>query len=145
MTIYTLGFTGKTAEQFFGLIRRHKIKRLFDIRLHNSSQLAGFTKKENLSWLLGELCHCEYIHDLNLAPDWELFDDIKKNRITWREYERRYLALIGSRKIEQTLEESSFARPTVLLCSEPTAENCHRRLLIEYLQRHWSDVTAVHL
>jgi uncharacterized protein (DUF488 family) len=145
MDVYSIGFTQKSAEQFFGALRQAGIRRLIDVRLHNVSQLAGFSKRDDLAYFLRELCGVEYIHEPLLAPTAELLDGYKKQKGSWDEYERLFLALLAERKVEERLDRSLFAGPAVLLCSEPTAENCHRRLVLEYLHGKWGDLRAVHL
>jgi len=143
--VYSIGFTKKTAEQFFGLLKSAGIRRLLDVRLNNDSQLAGFTKRDDLRYFLRELCGAEYVHEPLLAPTKEMLDDYKKRKGGWEEYERRFLVLMAERRIEERLDESILAIPTVLLCSEPTPEHCHRRLVLEYLQRTWTHLTIRHL
>jgi uncharacterized protein (DUF488 family) len=146
MEVFTIGFTKKTAADFFGRLRQAGIKRLIDVRLNNGSQLAAFTKRDDLEFFLRELCGAEYIHERLLAPTQEMLDAYKKAKGSWAEYERRFLDLLASRKIEERIDRSLFAIPTVLLCSEPTPEHCHRRLVLQYLQGHWGDdLRAVHL
>lgn len=145
MDIYTIGFAGKTAPDFFGALRRAAIRRLLDIRLNNSSQLAGYTKRTDLPYFLREICGADYQHEPLLAPTQELLDGYKKQKGSWAEYERRFLALMAERRIEDRLDRGLFDVPTVLLCSETTAERCHRRLVCEHLTRAWGDVTAIHL
>jgi len=145
MEIYTIGFGQKTAEQFFGLLKRDGICRLIDVRLNNISQLAGFTKKDDLRYFLRQLCDADYVHEKLLAPTQELLDSYKKEKGAWEDYERTFLQLMADRKIEDAIPKSLFDKPSVLLCSEPTAENCHRRLVVEYLTQHWPDVRARHL
>lgn len=74
-----------------------------------------------------------------------MLDAYKKKKGTWAEYATQFLALIAKRNIARRLQRDSFAEPTVLLCSEPTAEKCHRRLALEYLAKKWGDVTITHL
>lgn len=145
MEIYTIGFTKKSAAQFFGLLKQHRIGRLVDVRLNNVSQLAGFSKRDDLAYFLRELVGAEYVHEPLLAPTQELLDDFKKRRGSWDDYERRFLALMQERQIEERLDRSQFATPTALLCSEATPERCHRRLVVEYLDAPWGGVRAVHL
>ena len=145
MEIYTIGFGKKTAGQFFNLLREAAIRRLLDVRLNNTSQLAGFTKRDDLAFFLHELCGADYLHEPLLAPTREILDDYKKRKGSWQDYERRFMSLMAERNVEGVLDKKLFQTPTVLLCSEPTAENCHRRLVVEYLQAHWGDVTGVHL
>lgn len=134
MTIFTIGFTKKTAKQFFELLNKNNVEILLDIRLNNKSQLAGFTKGDDLQYFLSELCHCEYRHCLEFAPTKEILDAYKKKQIAWNEYESQYAALMNKRA--KYLEFSNrFANYTniCLLCSEPTPEQCHRRLLAEMI------------
>lgn len=145
MAVYTIGFTKKSAAEFFGALRRAGVKRLLDVRLSNSSQLAGFTKKEDLAYFLQEIIGAEYKHEPLLAPTRELLDRYKKQRGSWHDYEIAFLELMNQRGIESRLSRSLFDGPAVLLCSEATAEHCHRRLVLEYLQDRWGDLEIVHL
>jgi uncharacterized protein (DUF488 family) len=145
MDIYTIGFTHKSAQQFFASLRQAGIRRLVDVRLKNVSQLAGFTKKDDLAFFLKEICRAEYRHEPLLAPTEELLDDVKKGKESWLEYERKFLALLAERRIEEHIHRHLFEVPTVLLCSEATPERCHRRLIVEYLAGTWGDVKPVHL
>ncbi len=145
MEICTIGVTKRTAADFFGALRRAGVKRVLDVRLKNSSQLAGFSKRDDLPFFLAELCDADYVHEPLLAPTPELLSDYRKRRIDWPAYERRFLELIGTRQIEQAINRELFAVPTALLCTEPTADRCHRRLVLEYLQAAWGRVRPVHL
>lgn len=145
MEIYTVGFTQKTAEQFFTLLKNAKIKRLIDVRLNNVSQLAGFSKRDDLQYFLREICGCEYLHEPMLAPTQKMLDDYKKGKGAWATYENEFLALMEERKIEEKIDRRLFDEPTALLCSEPAAELCHRRLVIEYLDKNWGNISARHL
>jgi uncharacterized protein (DUF488 family) len=143
--IYTIGFTQKTAAQFFGVLRQRGIRRLIDVRLNNSSQLAAFTKRDDLEYFLRELCGAEYLHEPSLAPTKEILDAYKGKEISWEEYERRFRELLCQRAVETMLNRRMFDVPAVLLCSEPTAQRCHRRLVAEYLAEKWGGATIVHL
>ena len=145
MEVYTIGFTQKSAAQFFDTLKRAGIKRLLDVRLNNVSQLAGFSKRDDLAYFLQEICGADYVHEPLLAPTQELLDAYKKQKGDWAEYERRFLALMAERRIETTFDRRLLAGPTVLLCSEPAAEHCHRRLVLEYLRRFAPEIEAVHL
>ena len=136
--ICTIGFTQKSAEQFFGLIQRHGITRLIDVRLWNSTQLAGFSKGRDLQYFLCTICNCEYAHELSAAPSKELLDGYKNGTITWTEYERIYHSLMRERgTVENFTAKYDFASENiVLLCAEPPPERCHRRLLAELFVRH---------
>lgn len=143
MRLYTIGFTRSSAEKFFGRLRRAKVEVLVDVRLNNGSQLAGYAKRDDLAWLLGELCGIPYRHELALAPTVGLLDAYRKHHIDWEGYARAFGELIRDRAIE-TLDPAAFAG-ACLLCSEPTPQRCHRRLVAEYLAGHWPDVEIVHL
>ena len=145
MEIYTIGFTKKTAAEFFTILKRMRIKRLLDVRLNNVSQLSGFTKKDDLAFFLKTICEADYLHEPLLAPTQDLLDAYKKNNGTWKDYEEQFTDLIRARSVEQRIERTLFKIRTVLLCSEPTAEHCHRRLVAEYLQSEWGDVSIEHL
>jgi uncharacterized protein (DUF488 family) len=145
MEIYSIGFTQKTAEQFFTRIKSASIRLLLDVRLNNVSQLAGFAKRGDLAYFLREICGADYLHEPMLAPTQEMLDDYRGKAASWEEYERRFLALMAERQIERNLDRAIFERPAVLLCSEATADRCHRRLVLEYLREKWGDVAITHL
>jgi len=145
MEIYSIGFTQKSAREFFNTLKAHGIERLLDVRLNNTSQLAAFAKQAYLAYFLHEICGAAYEHEPLLAPTQEMLDAYKKQKGSWEDYNEAYLALIRTRKVEAALSKKSFRKKTVLLCSEATAEHCHRRLALEYLQQHWEGVTIHHL
>jgi uncharacterized protein (DUF488 family) len=145
MEIYTIGFTQTTAEHFFGRLAKAGVRRLLDVRLNNSSQLAGFAKARDLPYFLETLIGATYYHEPLLAPTQELLDDYKKRRGDWGTYESQFLDLMASREIEVKFSPADFVTSTALLCSEATAEHCHRRLVCDYLENRWDDVKAIHL
>lgn len=143
--VYTIGFTKKDAQTFFGLLEDADIQRLLDVRINNRSQLAGFAKRDDLRYFLDKLLDADYDHRETLAPTKELLDAWRNDEIDWSEYEQRFKQLLSDRKVEETLDPSLFEEPTVLLCSEHEPKHCHRRLVIEYLDEHWGDIEAIHL
>ena len=145
MEIYTIGFTQKSAAEFFGILRRAGIRRLIDVRLNNTSQLAAFAKRDDLQFFLRELCNADYRHEPTLAPTDEILDAYKKKQIAWEEYETRYIDLLIERAAETAVDRRLFDVPAVFLCSEPGPEHCHRRLAAEYLAGKWGNVKVVHL
>lgn len=142
--LFTIGFTKKKAETFFNTLNNAGVKRLLDIRLNNVSQLAGFAKKNDLIYFLKEICNCDYKHLILMAPTQDILDDYKKNKIKWSEYVIRFNNLINNRKIENlvSLNDLNFS---CLLCSEPTSDKCHRRLVAEYLQKKYPSIEIIHL
>ena len=145
MEIYSIGFTKKSAAEFFGALKEHGIRRLLDVRLNNTSQLAGFAKQADLAFFLKEICGARYEHEPLLAPTQEMLDEYRKLKGGWPQYEQRFLELMRARQIESALRPSYFDDRTVLLCSESTPECCHRRLVLEYLAAHWPQMKIVHL
>lgn len=142
--LFTIGFTKKSAEVFFTRMREAGVQRLIDVRLNNSSQLAGFTKKDDLRYFLKSIADIEYVHLPELAPTQELLDAYKKKKGKWEEYELGFLELLRERKIEVTVDKSLF-EGGCLLCSEEKPHHCHRRLVAEYLQREWGGLNTTHL
>jgi uncharacterized protein (DUF488 family) len=144
MRIFTIGFTKKPAEIFFSKLSSSGAKRIVDVRLNNVSQLAGFAKRNDLKYFLREICKMDYVHIPSLAPTQEMLDDYKKETKDWSVYERHFLDLMSSRKVEQLLSREQLA-DGCLLCSEDKPDRCHRRLVAEYLKRHWSDIEIIHI
>ncbi len=144
MEIYTVGFTKKTAEQFFTKLRESGARRIVDVRLNNISQLAGFAKKEDLKFFLREVCRMDYVHLPELAPTQDILDEYKKNNGDWSVYECKFLDLMGRREVEKSVSREVVDQGC-LLCSEDKPHNCHRRLVAEYLQEHWGRATVRHL
>jgi len=137
--LYTIGFTRKTAEQFFGKLKQAGVKRVIDVRIHNVSQLAGFAKKDDLEYFLRELANIEYMHLPILAPTEEMMKSYRAGKGNWDAYARKFTRLIRSRKIEEQVSPE-LLDGACLLCSEDTPDECHRRLVAEYLMEAWGDI-----
>jgi uncharacterized protein (DUF488 family) len=144
MKILTIGFTNKKAEVFFGKIRSSGAKRVVDVRLNNVSQLAGFSKKDDLKYFLNAIADVGYIHLPELAPTKEILDAFKKHKGDWAVYQAEFLNLMERRKIERSVPRDLIDNGC-LLCSEDRPHHCHRRLVAEYFQQHWVDVSIQHL
>lgn len=142
--LFTIGFTKKNAEQFFGKIIEAGVKRVVDVRLNNTSQLAGFAKKEDLVYFLKNLGGIDYVHLPQLAPTQDMLDEYKKNKGDWSVYETKFLDLMTQREIEKTVPQEVL-QGGCLLCSEDTPHRCHRRLIAEYLARKWGNIKTKHL
>ncbi len=134
LTLYTIGFSGKSAEEFFVLLKKAGVKILLDIRLNNVSQLSGFTKGKDLAYFVREISAGQYYHLTDLAPTKELLKKYQADE-NWQSYEKEFLSLLESRNAATKIRPELLMGPTVLLCSEKTAEKCHRRLTAEYLQK----------
>jgi len=144
MKIFTIGFTKKSAETFFTELKAAGVKRLVDVRLNNVSQLAGFTKKDDLRYFTKEICGIEYVHVPILAPTADILDAFKKRKGDWQVYVETFLDLMRSRRIEETVPPEMLDGGC-LLCSEDKPDHCHRRLVAEYLKEKWGDVEIEHL
>jgi uncharacterized protein (DUF488 family) len=145
MKIYTIGFTQKTAEEFFSTLRQPGLFRILDIRLNNRSQYAGFTKLHDLPFFLKTILGISYHHLPDLAPTKAMLDAYKKKKtIDWPDYKRQFETLMTTRQIETTVQKDLCAGGC-LLCSEVSPDFCHRRLVAEYLQMHWGNLEIVHL
>lgn len=144
MKIFTIGFTKKSAQQFFEILRGSGAKRVVDVRLNNVSQLAGFAKRNDLAYFLKNVCDMDYVHLPELAPTKEMLDQYKKCRGDWATYENRFLDLMEKRQIEQSVPKE-LVLDGCLLCSEDKPHYCHRRLVAEYLERHWGAIQISHL
>lgn len=145
MNIYTIGFTQKNAETFFGFLKSENISTLIDVRLNNVSQLAGFAKKDDLKYFLSELCDANYIHIPDLAPTKDILNAYKKGSISWNVYEDKFLNLMSKRGIERIIKPE-LLNNGCLLCSEHEPHFCHRRLVVDYLNYHSNlDLKVKHL
>jgi len=142
--VFTIGNGGKNAREFFTILAEAGVKKIFDVRLYNTSQLAGYSKREDLEYFVETLLGGEYRHLPSMAPTKELLGDYKKGLIDWSEYEVRFGAIINQRRIERYLTAAE-ADMGCFLCSEASAEKCHRRLVAEYLSRVWSGTAISHL
>jgi len=143
--LYTIGFTQKTAQQFFEILAQNGIERIVDIRLHPDGQLAGFTKKHDLVYFLDTINHCDYIHLDELAPTENILKDYRSSHNAAK-FETDFNKLLVERKIPATLDKKIFeSKVCCLLCSEATPEHCHRRLVAERLASVWGNVDIIHL
>ena len=144
MKLFTIGFTQKSAEYFFETLRTAGVERVVDVRLNNASQLAGFSKKSDLQYFLRVIAGIDYVHAPALAPTQEMLDAYKKRKGAWPAYEQEFIDLMQSRQVESSCREV-VAEGSCLLCSEHLPDHCHRRVVTDYLQRHWQDVSVEHL
>ena len=148
MKIYTIGFTKKSAARFFEeVLEPSGAKRVIDVRIHNSSQLAGFAKAGktggDLAFFLRRICGMDYVYVPELAPTAALLDDYRKHGQSWSAYEQRYTSLLDSRRAASL--DPALLADGVLLCSESEPDHCHRRLAAEYFQHRWGGVEIIHL
>ncbi len=144
INLYTIGFTNKSAENFFRLLNRNGVKKVIDTRINNSSQLAGFSKGKDLAFFVKEICNADYEHRVDFAPTRELLNSYRKGEIDWSKYTESYLNLLKTRAIEKKISQSQL-ESSCLLCSEDLPDMCHRRLLAEYLKQFYPEIKISHL
>jgi len=142
--VYTIGFTQKSAQKFFETLSNNGIKLLIDIRLNNKSQLAGFTKADDLKYFLKKICGIDYIHMPLCAPSDDLLKRYQKKEINWQNYEKEYFDLVTKREVQIKFDEKLLNK-ACFLCSEPKPDQCHRRLLVEYLKKYFPNLEIIHL
>lgn len=143
IALFTIGFTKKSAEEFFGLLGGAGVRRVLDVRLNNVSQLAGFAKRDDLAFFLRAVAGIDYQHLEAAAPTQELID-MARQRHEWAAFEAGYRRLIRGRKVEQAVSRE-LLDGGCLLCSEDQPEHCHRRVLAEYLAEHFKGLHVQHL
>lgn len=138
INIYTIGFTKKSAADFFELLKRNQIKLVLDIRLNNSNQLAGFSKGRDLEYFLREITDISYIHDIRFAPTKYILDNYKKKNIDWNEYTAKFNQLLLERNIASILEKEYIKKldGICLLCSEADYKFCHRSIVADFIMRN---------
>lgn len=144
MKLYTIGFTKKSAETFFETLKANDVRTVLDIRLKNNTQFAGFTKRDDLPYLLQKIGGIGYRHWIEAAPTADLLKRYQDEEITWGTYKKEYNRLIKARNVAEGVTAAELDR-ACLLCAEPTAERCHRRLLAEHLAAKFPKITIVHL
>jgi uncharacterized protein (DUF488 family) len=144
LNLFTIGFTQKSAQQFFDVLMNAGVKTVIDTRLNNVSQLAGFTKRSDLEYFLKKIGDIQYAHILELAPTKDILNEYKKNKGDWETYEKKFLQLMSDRQIEHQLSPE-LVNGGCLLCSEAKPHHCHRRLVAEYLNSKWGNIDIRHL
>ena len=144
ITLYTIGSGGKSACQFFTILKKTGVRTIIDVRLKNTSHLAGFTKKQDLPFFLEEICGAGYLHIPLLAPTEEILHRYKKEKGSWEDYESAFNNLLEQRRAETLLSREQLDH-ACLLCSEPFPDRCHRRLVAEFLGLKMPPVRIGHL
>ncbi len=144
MKLFTIGFTKKSAEEFFTHLQNAGVRRIVDVRLNNTSQIAGFAKARDLKYFLHAIAGIDYVHIPDFAPTQDILDDFKKRKGSWAEYERKFGYLMTKRRLADTAA-NALRENDCLLCSEHTPEHCHRRLVAEHLQEQLGNIEVIHL
>jgi len=153
MRVLTIGFKGRSAEDFFSTLKKAGVQKLIDVRRKNRSQLAGYTKEPDLKFFLEECFGIAYEHVPDFGPSEELLKEYqnrlgkkKKDDTAWAYYVERFQDEVLSESIVDRFRQATNNLNTVcLLCSEETADRCHRRLLAEYFAEHIPELNVEHL
>jgi len=144
MKLYTIGFTGKTAEEFFSLLKDSGVRKIIDTRRNNASQLAAFARASDLPYFLKTIADIGYEHRLDMAPSQELLTAYRNKEIDWPTYHKRYLKEITANAITASLQAKELDR-ACLLCSEHEPDHCHRTPLAQHLKKRFPDLQIIHL
>jgi uncharacterized protein (DUF488 family) len=139
ITLCTIGFAGKSAEEFFRLLREAGVQKVIDVRENRVGQLSGYAKYPDIEFFLKSIGGIDYSHQPLLAPSPAIRKAYNKGK-EWSVYEPAFLALMGERGIPEAIEPAGFEGVVALLCSEPGPEKCHRRLVADLLARHWESL-----
>ena len=146
--IYTIGFAGKTAEQFFTLLKNSGVQKLIDVRENRIGQLSGFAKYPDLAFFLDRIGGMTYSYEPRLAPSPEIRTAYRSTG-DWAAYESSFRQLMLDRSIPQGLDPAEFDCTVALLCSEPEPDKCHRRIVAEmlsqFLPTNGDTIPIVHL
>lgn len=145
INLFSIGFTQKSAEDFFGLLKDNRIDCLVDVRLNPNGQLSRFAFEKDLPYFLDKLANgCKYVHRVDLAPQNELLKEVRtKGSAMSRDYKlfeiefNKYLE--NESKIDDFVEQFKDYKNVALLCSEHTTEKCHRRLVSKMLITKFSN------
>lgn len=140
--VATIGFTQSTAEHFFQRLIDAGVRKVVDVRVHNTSQLAGFAKADDLAWFLRKLGNIGYVHEPLLAPTEAMLKTYRQQKGDWDDYARQFRRLMAERRIEARFKPEALAG-TCLLCSEAAPHHCHRRLICDYLNEKWHGALTV--
>ncbi len=134
--IFTIGFTKKTAEEFFGLLQNAGVRKVIDVRENRVGQLAGFAKFPDIAFFLDRVLGINYLHEPLLAPSPEIRLAYRTTK-DWQAYEKSFFELMKERRILESIDATQFEGKVALLCSEAGPEKCHRRLTAEHLSEYW--------
>lgn len=144
-TLYTIGYERRPLAEFISLLREAGVDAVIDVRLRNTSHLCGYTKRDDLAFLLREGFGITYEHHPELAPTPEILDTYREDH-DWPGYVARFTALLEERRAEAVGADILARYDTpCLMCYEATAEQCHRRLVAEMWAAHIPGWTVLHL
>ncbi len=139
-TIYTIGHSTRSIEEFVDLLKANKIEKLIDIRSFPGSRKYPQFNKENLESSIPKY-DIQYEHMVNLGGRRKVQKNSKNNR--WlNESFRGYADYMETSQFESAahkLEHKAINQRTAIMCSEAVWWRCHRSMISDYLKaRGWS-------
>jgi len=144
-TLFTIGHERRSLREFIHLLRNAGVDAVIDVRLRNTSALVGYTKKDDLAFLLAEGFGLAYEHRPELAPTPEILDAYRQEP-DWDLYVQRFSQLLQLRSPEAAGREILAAyRAPCLMCYEADPARCHRRLVAEWWATRLPGLDIVHL
>lgn len=129
MKLFTIGYGGRTREQFLALLAPHGIRTVVDIRLRPDRASQGIWTKATTpdkgieAWL--QEAGYEYRSLVELGNVFLGMDD-------WPDRFEQLLLQSGELLIRRLHD---LTGPLVLLCAEKLVAECHRRHVAEFLKR----------
>jgi len=143
--LLTIGTSKKPLRRFIELLRGAGADAVIDTRRNNTSQLAGYSKREDLDFLLTEAFRIGYEHRPELAPSEPLLAAYLKDR-DWDRYSMAFLDEMDAGSMKEVLGGllDRYGRPC-LLCACDSERTCHRRLLAEAMAEERPGLEVLHL
>lgn len=138
-TIWTIGHSTRSIEEFLTLLEQQEIRQLIDIRTFPGSRRYPHFNRENL-WIALEKKEVEYHHLVGLGGRRQPAKD--SINVAWRNSSFRgyadYMQTNEFKKEIGRLEEAGSRKRTAYMCSEAPWWKCHRSLVSDFLKvRGW--------
>lgn len=126
ITVFTVGYEGRSVDDFVAMLRAAKIDRVIDVRALPLSRRRGFSKTKLSEALAGS--GIEYVH-LRIAgnPYRDQRANVKRCLALYKGHLERSPEVIAS------VLEATHGHRAALLCVERDACNCHRSVLASKL------------
>ncbi|HWE00893.1 MAG TPA: DUF488 domain-containing protein [Tepidisphaeraceae bacterium] len=129
--LYTIGYSGFTADRFVEKLKDEKIEILVDIRQRALSRKPGFSKTSLRDCL--EQHGIEYLHLQDLGVPGHLRQELREDG-DLTEYLSQFRTYLTGRNVTLgTLYDLARERPCCLMCVEHDVDECHRSVVAEEL------------
>lgn len=90
MELHDISAYQTSAESFFDRLQSWKVDLVLDVRLHNTTQLDGFTKERDLAYFVKEIDHADYVHDIEFAPKSDDLHAYLHHKMSWQGFAASY-------------------------------------------------------